>query len=33
MNACGLCTKSRWSYSNRAVAFDGAPSVNSNVPR
>jgi hypothetical protein len=25
--------KSRWSYSNRAVASDGAPSANSSVPR
>jgi hypothetical protein len=33
MNASTPCTKSRWSYSNPAVAFDGAPSRNSNVPR
>ena len=33
INASTPCTKSRWSYSNRAVASDGAPSVNSNVPR
>ena len=33
MNACIPCTKSRWSYSSSAVAFVGAPSRNSSVPR
>ena len=33
MNASIPCTKSRWSYSSSAVAFVGAPSRNSSVPR
>ena len=33
MNASTPCMKSRLSYSNAAVASDGAPSSNSNVPR
>ena len=31
-NASTPCTKSRWSYSNSAVAGVGAPSVNSKRP-
>src|SRR5664279_6561428 len=33
MNASTPCMKSRLSYSSRAVAAEGAPSLNSNVPR
>ena len=32
MNACTPWMKSRWSYNKAAVASDGAPSLNSNVP-
>ncbi len=32
MKACTPWMKSRWSYNSAAVASDGAPSLNSNVP-
>ena len=33
MNASTPCMKSRWSYTSSAVAWVGAPSRNSSVPR